>query len=71
MPREPYQVADGWPHKHLKENPEEVHIAARTAYFMRDGKLMALPLETLEVSDVNEADEKLEAIGVIWHLEPQ
>lgn len=52
MPTIPIPLADGWPHKHFSEAPEELHIQPRTAYYMHDGKLVFVRLEKLTAEDV-------------------
>lgn len=53
-----------WPHALLKRYPDEVHISPRTAYFMQDGKVMFLQLETLEDEAIAEAGAQLRNEGV-------
>lgn len=62
MPK--YELAEGWPHKHLNEYPDELHISPRTAYFVEDGKVMAMNLESLTKEEVLEAYDILRKEGV-------
>lgn len=59
-----YELAEGWPHKHLQAHPDEIHVSPRKAYFTRNGKVHAVPLETLTVEDINRAYDVLEENGV-------
>jgi hypothetical protein len=63
-----FELAEGWPHKHLLENPQEVHVSPQTAYFVRDGKVMCLRLEDLTDEDIVRADDKLREEGITYHL---
>lgn len=59
-----FELAEGWPHKHMTEYPDEVHISPRSAYFTRDGKVMSLPLEKLDQDDIDKANVLLAQEGV-------
>ncbi len=59
MTTKAFELAEGWPHKHLNEFPDEVHISPRTAYFTRDGKVMALRVEDMDAEKVHDANEQL------------
>ncbi|MCA1806544.1 MAG: hypothetical protein LC687_01575 [Actinobacteria bacterium] len=59
-----FELAAEWPHRHLDEYPDEIHISPRSAYFKRDGKLMVRRLEDLDDVKIADAYDQLAEEGV-------